>query len=64
MFDPGLLRAARLAKGWSLSQFAELVGIDPAQLSRYETGVIYPSLRTLGRLASALGLPAGSFFVA
>ena len=64
MFDPALLRAARLAKGWSLSRFAASVGIDSAQLSRYETGVVRPSLQTLSRLASALDIPPGSFFIA
>ena len=49
------VRSARLAVGVSsLRQFAGIVGIDPSQLSRLETGERLPDAGTLLRLRAAL----------
>jgi len=36
------VKALRNEQGWSQSELAELVGADPAQISRYENGRITP----------------------
>ena len=50
------LREARLSAGLSQSELEELSGIPKARLSRYENGHVLPSIETLGRLATALGV--------
>lgn len=37
-----VLRAKRLAKGYSLRRFAELVGVSPTYLSHVEQGKLHP----------------------
>jgi transcriptional regulator with XRE-family HTH domain len=52
---PIALRAVRLRAGWTQKRWAEECGIHPALVSKYEKGVISPSLATLGRLLSVIG---------
>jgi transcriptional regulator with XRE-family HTH domain len=44
----------RKAKGFSQDQFAEMLGMNHAQLYRLETGQQYMTLKTLTLLADAL----------
>jgi transcriptional regulator with XRE-family HTH domain len=53
------LRAARQAAGLSQAELERMSGIPKARLSRYENAHVEPSIRTLLRLSSALGTPAG-----
>jgi transcriptional regulator with XRE-family HTH domain len=50
------LRASRLHAGMSQSALETKSGIPKARLSRYENGHVLPSIETLGRLATALGV--------
>jgi transcriptional regulator with XRE-family HTH domain len=50
------LRQVRLHAGLSQSALETKSGIPKARLSRYENGHVLPSIETLGRLASALGV--------
>lgn len=50
------LQSARIAKGLGLRELARIVGIDPAHLSRIESGKAVPSVSVLLRLAEVLGL--------
>ncbi len=51
-----LLKAAREAKGLSLSQMMELTGMDSSSLSKLETGQrANPTVETLVRYAEAVG---------
>jgi transcriptional regulator with XRE-family HTH domain len=50
------LRQARLLAGLSQTQLEERSGIPKARLSRYENGHVLPSLGTLQKLASSLGV--------
>jgi transcriptional regulator with XRE-family HTH domain len=50
------VKALRNEQGWSQSELAELVGADPAQISRYENGRITPSADALARLAETFGV--------
>lgn len=60
------LRSARLARGWTQAELAELIGtVDPVsgatRVSRYETGQHDPDPATSEALAKALGLPVAYF---
>jgi transcriptional regulator with XRE-family HTH domain len=50
------LRPARLVAGLSQTELEVRSGIPKARLSRYENGHVLPSLQTLQRLSSALGV--------
>ena len=46
---------ARIATGLTQKQLSERTGISQADISRIENGTANPSLKTLQRIASALG---------
>jgi transcriptional regulator with XRE-family HTH domain len=50
------LRQARLMAGFSQSDLEERSSIPKARLSRYENGHVLPSLQTLQKLSTALGV--------
>ena len=52
-----ILRALRL---WDKSELAAAAGLDPAAITRYESGTNLPRVSTLERLAAAAGLPVGT----
>ena len=52
------LKAARLVRGLSQGDLAELSGLKPAAVSHFETGQRTPSLNNLIRLADALDVSA------
>lgn len=54
------LRQARLLAGFSQTDLEVRSGIPKARLSRYENGHVLPSVPTLQRLASALGVSEAS----
>ena len=54
------LRSARVHAGLSQSGLETRSGIPKARLSRYENGHVLPSIDTLGRLATALGVSEAS----
>ena len=54
------LREARIKAGLSQSDLEEISGIPKARLSRYENGHVAPSIQTLERLATALGVSEAS----
>ena len=56
------LREARQQRGLSLRALAELCELSPNTISLVERGVSSPSVSTLQRLATALGMPITSFF--
>ena len=51
--------AARAARGYTQERFAEVVGIEPVTLSRWETGHRALSLSTLASIAGALEVGLG-----
>jgi len=55
------MRMARNAKGISLEQLAEDVGLSVSQVSRFETGQREPRLGEARRIAARLGLPLEQF---
>jgi transcriptional regulator with XRE-family HTH domain len=50
------MRRLRRERGMSLGGLADLCGIPKPRLSRYENGFILPSLRSVTRIATALGI--------
>ncbi|GAA4531650.1 helix-turn-helix domain-containing protein [Amycolatopsis samaneae] len=50
------LREARTSTNESLTQFAKRIRIDKAQISRWETGKMVPSVDKVARLLGALGV--------
>src|SRR5437764_13852228 len=54
------LRQVRLHAGLSQSALETRSGIPKPRLSRYENGHVLPSIETLGRLATALGVSEAS----
>jgi XRE family transcriptional regulator, fatty acid utilization regulator len=51
------IRAARIARGLTVNELAERVGMGQGQCSRTERGDYLPSLFTAARFARALGVP-------
>ncbi len=60
-FDACELTLARKFRGLRKNELAAAVGVTPAALSQYELGQSRPSPVVLGKLALALGMPAGFF---
>jgi transcriptional regulator with XRE-family HTH domain len=57
-----LMRDARLASGKSLSEAAQAIGIQPADLEAYEMGEKVPSLPEVELLAFSLDVPVSHFW--
>lgn len=56
------IRAVRQQRGLSLRRLASLAGISASLLSDVERGNVNPSVASLFSLATALGIPAHTFF--
>ena len=56
------IRALRAERQLQQRQLAEKAGLTPSMVSQIESGRLTPSLHTLGKLASALGVAIGSLF--
>jgi len=52
------LRQAREARGWTQDEFAEHAGMSRPHVSRYECGSVIPSVKSLVKLCSELGVTA------
>lgn len=56
------IREVRGLRGWTLKQMAETSGLNINTLSLVEKGKTSPSIYTLQKLATALGVPIKEFF--
>jgi Zn-dependent peptidase ImmA (M78 family)/DNA-binding XRE family transcriptional regulator len=61
MFTPGRLSLARKRRGLTKKRLAELVGVTPRTILRYEIGEIAPQEDTEAKIAAVLGFPATFF---
>ncbi|MBX5242018.1 XRE family transcriptional regulator [Rhizobium sp. NLR22b] len=61
MLTPGRLSLARKRRGLTKKGFAELLGVTPHTVLRYESGEIAPSPETLERIAKILNFPPPFF---
>lgn len=50
------IRKLRRERDWTQDELGARVGIDKRNVSRYETGSLNPSKKTLAKFASALGV--------
>lgn len=50
------LKAARIARGLSQEAAADAAGMDQSQWWRIESGQVDPSVKTLARIAAAVGV--------
>lgn len=57
------VRRLRGSRRLTLRGLAELTGFSPSFLSQVETGTASPSIASMERIASALGVTLGQFFV-
>jgi transcriptional regulator with XRE-family HTH domain len=56
------IKAARLARGYTLERLAELSGLGKGLLSKVENFRVTPSLPTIARICEALGLSMSELF--
>jgi transcriptional regulator with XRE-family HTH domain len=56
------LRELRTGRGIRQKALAQQAGLTPSLVSQIESDKLTPSLHTLGRLASTLGVSVGAFF--
>ncbi len=56
------LKAARIAKGYTLDRLAELSGLGKGLLSKVENFRVSPSLPTIAKMCDALGLSLSQLF--
>lgn len=61
-FVPRRLKEARLARGYTLQQLADLVGVSRQAISKYELGQAVPNKEILYSLASRLSFPNAYFY--
>ncbi|MVU75999.1 helix-turn-helix domain-containing protein [Nocardia sp. ET3-3] len=48
------LRAIRIQRGMTVTEVADAMGVDPSQVSRFESGGTNPTLSTIRRYAKAV----------
>jgi len=58
----GRIKGLRGERELQQRQLAEKAGLTPSMVSQIESGRLSPSLHTLGKIASALGVPIASLF--
>lgn len=58
------IRGARMSSHLTQEQLAEIVGVDPVSVRRWELGIRMPGLIDLEIIATALGLPAVTHILA
>lgn len=56
------LRHHRKAKGWTLEQLSEQVGVSRETIGKIERGVAAPLFETAEKIAATLGVPAPALF--
>src|SRR5438270_6164533 len=59
---PGAIAIARSIRGWSQRRLAEAAGVAQSWISHYERGRKTPTMRSLDRIAAALGVTAWDLF--
>lgn len=59
---PAALRAVRKEKDWTQEELAHRAGLTTTYVSQIERGLKSPSLRSLGKIADALGITLSTFF--
>lgn len=50
------IKEIRRRKGLTQTQLADLIGVQRAVISKYESGMVEPPIKTLQKIANALGI--------
>jgi transcriptional regulator with XRE-family HTH domain len=50
------IKMLRQERGWSQESLAEKIGIGQQYISKYESGKLYPSFKTIEKLAGTFGV--------
>lgn len=53
---PKKLRQLRKAKGWSQGQLGKMIGADLQRISKYERGVMWPTMELMVRMAKVFNI--------
>lgn len=56
------IREARVSKGMTQARLAEKIGVRHGIISKYETGMVSPTIDQLQKIAEALGVSPVEFF--
>lgn len=59
---PGAIALGRSLRGWSQRRLAKASGVGQSRISDYERGLKTPTMRSLERIAAALGVSAVDLF--
>lgn len=62
VFLKEMIRELRQERNMSQAQLGKLAGMGQQQISRYESGDNIPSMASVNKIASALGVPGSVFF--
>jgi transcriptional regulator with XRE-family HTH domain len=62
-FDPDRIRLARETRELTQAGLAQILNIDRQMLSRWERGVVAPSMASFEKIRDALDVPVKFFFV-
>lgn len=57
-----VIKLARVRRGFSQSELAEMLGVSQATISLWEKGRAMPNTRRLPAVANALGISVEAFF--
>ena len=60
----GFIAELRKEKGLTQAELAERVGVTGGAVSKWERGLCYPDIETVGRLAEVFGLSVGEMLAA
>ncbi len=58
----GKITEIRIGKKWTQAELAERIETSVETVSRLERGVSFPSLKTINKIASKIGVPLKDFF--
>lgn len=61
-FNPEMLKLARMLRGLTQKELAEMLDIRPGVISKYETGIDVPSEIAITGFSVALKFPMGFFY--
>jgi transcriptional regulator with XRE-family HTH domain len=56
------IQRRRIEQSWSQEYLAEVTGLHRTYISQLERGLKSPSIRVLGHITKALGIPMSEFF--
>lgn len=59
---PYRIKQARISRGYSMGELADLIGVTRSAISQYEIGTTNPSVFIIGQLSNILNYPVSFFY--